>query len=157
MHIVEEGTIEELIAIVLTDIRVKGFSTQQPFEIGAVEERMLRYASLNGIVLASNQLYMSAKQLQHSMRPSKSQKDLVVEESELIAFPQERFKMDLYFDGECFIYTNGRSKFIVHPNYEIKISRDKFKVINFITATKAKDKKEFNGKRYIKIEADRQP
>ena len=155
MHIVEEGTIEELIAIVLTDIRVKGFSTQQPFEIGAVEERMLRYASQNGIVLASNQLYMSAKQLQHSMRPSKSQKDLVVEESELIAFPQERFKMDLYFDGECFIYTNGHSKFIVHPNYEIKISRDKFKVINFITATKVKDPAEFTIKKYTKIEADR--
>jgi hypothetical protein len=28
------------------------------------------------------------------------------------------------------------------------------KVVNFITATKSKDKKEFNGKRYIKIEAD---
>ena len=63
--------------------------------------------------------------------------------------------MDLYYDGECFIYTNGRSKFIVHPNYEIKVSRGKFKVVNFITATKAKDKKEFNGKRFVKIEADR--
>lgn len=69
----------------------------------------------------------------------------------------ENIRIKTFFDGECFIYTNGRSKFIVHPNYEIKISRDKFKVINFITATKAKDKKEFNGKRYIKIEADRQP
>ena len=148
------GTIEELIAIVLTDIRVKGYSTQQPFIIGEVEERMTCFAQENDITLGCGHLYMSAKQLQHSMRLSKSQKDLVVEESELIAFPMSRYTMDLYYDGECFIYTNGRSKFIVHPNYEIKVSRDKYKVVNFITATKAKDKKEFNGKRYIKIEAD---
>ena len=149
----EEGSIEELIAIVLADIRVKGFSTQQPFEIGPVEDRMIDFAVRHGITLGCNDLYMSAKQLQHSMRPSKGAKVLVVEEVELIQFPRSRYLMDLYFDGECFIYTNGRSKFIIHPNYEIKISRDKFKVVNFITATKAKDKKEFNGKRYIKIEA----
>ena len=151
---IEAGSIEELIAIVLTDIRVKGFSTQQPFIIGTIEERMLSFARDNGITLACENLYMSAKQLQHSMRLSKSQKDLVVEDSELIAFPQARYAMELYYDGECFIYTNGLSKFIIHPNYEIKISRDKFRVVNFITATKSKDKKEFNGKRYIKIEAD---
>ena len=59
--------------------------------------------------------------------------------------------MDLYFDGECFIYTNGLSKFIIHPNYEIKISRDKYKVVNFITATKVKDPAEFTIKKYKKI------
>ena len=152
---IEAGSIEELIAIVLTDIRVKGFSMQQPFIIGTVEERMLSFACNNGITLGCESIYMSAKQLQHSMRPSKSHKDLVVEEVELINFPQARFSMDLYYDGECFIYTNGRSKFIIHPNYEIKIDRDKYKIVNFITATKSKDKKEFNGKRFIKIEADR--
>ncbi len=148
-------TIEELIAIVLSEIRAKGFSIQPPFEIGVVEERMKHFAVMNGIMLASDSLYMSAKQLQHCMRQSKEQKELVVDDSELIRFPKTRFAMDLYYDGECFIYTNGRSKFIIHPNYEIKISRNKFKVVNFIKATKAKDKKEFNGKRYIKIETDR--
>ena len=148
-----EDGIEELIAIVLADIRVKGFSTQQPFEIGPVEERMMSFAAMNGITLGCNSLYMSAKQLQHSMRPSKGAKDLVVEEAEVIQFPHSRYAMDLYYDGECFIYTNGRSKFIIHPNYEIKISRDKYKVVNFITATKVKDPAEFTIKKYIKIEA----
>ena len=84
--------------------------------------------------------------------------------------------MDLYYDGECFIYTDGRSKFIVHPNYKMKvairrednkaclgfpdreqagpttkINRDIVKRVNFITATRRTDKKEFNGMRYIKI------
>ena len=151
---IEAGTIEEIIAIVLTDIRIKGFSTQQPFIIGEVENRMLCFAQQNGITLGCESLYMSPKQLQHSMRQSKSQKDLVVEEIELIKFPKTRFGMDLYYDGECFIYTNGRSKFIIHPNYEIKISRDKYKVVNFITATKVKDPAEFTIKKYTKIEAD---
>ena len=59
--------------------------------------------------------------------------------------------MELYYDKECFIYTNGISKFIVHPNYEIKISRRKVKVVNFITATKIKDPAEFTLPKYIKI------
>ena len=75
----------------------------------------------------------------------------IVDLIELINFPTARFKMELYYDKECFIYTNGISKFIVHPNYEIKISRGKVKVVNFITATKIKDPAEFTLPKYIKI------
>lgn len=148
------SAIEKLIAAVLEDINQKGFSSVMPFSIGSVENRMLQFAETNGIELASNELYMSAKQLQHSMRASKNTKGLVVDASELIAFPQSRFTMELYYDGECFIYTDGRSKFIVHPNYKMKINRDLVAKVNFITATRRTDKKEFNGKRYVKIEND---
>ena len=147
-------TVEDLIAEVLDDISQKGFSSVQPFSIGNVELRMSQFASVNGIMLGSDELYMSAKQLQHCMRASKNAKGLVVDAAELIAFPQNRFAMDLYFDGECFIYTDGVSKFIVHPNYKMKVSREVVKLVNFITATRRTDKKEFNGKRYVKIETD---
>ena len=147
-------TIEELIAAVLEDIAQKGFSSVMPFSIGNVEDRMHQFAYANGIELASDELYMSAKQLQHSMRASKSAKGLVVDALELISFPQRRFSMELYYDGECFIYTDGQSKFIVHPNYKMKIDRDIVAKVNFITATRRIDKKEFNGKRYVKIEND---
>lgn len=146
-----DNTIESQIALVLSDIRQKGFSSVQPFSIGKVEERMMLFAQANNVTLASDDLYMSAKQLQHSMRGSKVAKGLVVADSDLINFPQSRFQMDLYYDGECFIYTDGTSKFIVHPNYQMKVSREVVKLVNFITATKRTDKKEFNGKRYIKI------
>jgi hypothetical protein len=53
---------------------------------------------------------MSAKQLQHCMRPSKAMKGLVVDDADLIGFPRNRFNMDLYYDGECFIYTDGDIK-----------------------------------------------
>ena len=100
---------------------------------------------------------MSAKQLQHCMRASKEAKGLIVSQDELVRFPMTRYKMELYYDGECFIYTDGVSKFIVHPNYKMKVNRDQIKLVNFITATRRTDKKEFNGKRYIKIENDRYP
>ena len=147
----ESISTEELIKAVLTDISQKGFSSIQPFGIGKVEQRMLLYAHKNSITLGSDDLYMSAKQLQHSMRASKNAKGLVVSDTDLIGFPKNRYAMDLYFDGECFIYTDGQSKFIVHPNYKMKISRELVARVNFITATRRTDKKEFNGKRYIKI------
>lgn len=146
-----ESTIEPLIAAVLSDIRKKGYSSVQPFSIGKVEERMMQFAQANHITLASDDLYMSAKQLQHCMRASKATKGLVVTDADLIGFPQNRFLMDLYYDGECFIYTDGQSKFIIHPNYQMKVSREVVKLVNFITASRRTDKKEFNGKRYIQI------
>ena len=146
-----ENTIESQIAIILSDIRQKGYSSVQPFSIGKVEKRMMLFAQVNAITLASDELYMSAKQLQHSMRTSKYAKGLVVDASELIAFPQNRFSMELYYDGECFIYTDGLSKFIVHPNYKMKISRELVAKVNFITATKVKDPAEFTLPKYRKI------
>jgi len=147
----ESKTIEEKIAAVLSDIRQKGFSSIHPFSIGKVEERMMMFARSKAVVLASEELYISAKQLQHCMRASKATKGLVVDDADLINFPRNRFQMDLYYDGECFIYTDGTSKFIIHPNYQIKVNREIVKLVNFITATRRTDKKEFNGKRYIEI------
>ena len=145
------NSIEELITTVLADIRQKGYSSVQPFSIGKVEARMMLFAQTNAITLASNELYMSAKQLQHCMRASKVIKGLVVDDADLIGFPNNRFQMDLYYDGECFIYTDGKSKFIVHPNYKMKISRELVAQVNFITATRVKDPAEFTLPKYRKI------
>ena len=147
-----DNSIESQIAAVLSDIHQKGYSSVQPFIIGKVEQRMLLFAQANAVTLASDELYMSAKQLQHCMRASKNAKGLVVADIDLICFPQNRFQMDIYYDGECFIYTDGLSKFIIHPNYKMKVNREEVKLVNFITATRRTDKKEFNGKRYIKIQ-----
>ena len=147
-----DNSIESQIAAILSDIRQKGYSSVQPFSIGKVEERMTLFAQVNAITLASDELYMSAKQLQHCMRASKATKGLVVTDADLIGFPQNRFQMDLYYDGECFIYTDGLSNFIIHPNYKMKVNREEVKLVNFITATRRTDKKEFNGKRYVKIQ-----
>ena len=123
----------------------------QPFSIGKVEKRMMQFAQANAITLVSDELYMSAKQLQHCLRASKATKGLVVTDADLIGLPQNRFQMDLYYDDECFIYTDGQSKFIIHPNYQMKISRELVAKVNFITATKVKDPAEFTLPKYQKI------
>ena len=133
--------IEVQIAEVLNDIHQKGYSSVQPFSIGKIEARMIQFAQINAVALASDELYMSARQLQHCMRASKATKGLVVTDADLIGFPKNRFQMDLYYDGECFIYTDGLSKFIVHPNYQMKVSREVVKLVNFITATRRTDKR----------------
>lgn len=61
------------------------------------------------------------------------------------------FSIGIYYDGECFIYTDGQSKFIVHPNYKMKISRELVEQVNFITATRVKDPAEFTLPKYRKI------
>ncbi len=146
-----DNSIELQIVSVLSDIRQKGFSSMQPFSIGKVEERMMQFAQITDVTLASDDLYMSAKLLQHSMRASKEAKGLVVDDADLIRFPQNRFQMDLYYDGECFIYTDVTSKFIVHPNYKMKISHEQVAQVNFITATRIKDPAEFTLPKYRKI------
>ena len=147
-----DNSVELKITEVLSDIRQKGYSFAQPFTIGKVEERMRLFAQANTVTLASDELYMSAKQLQHCMRASKGAKGLVVDDADLIGFPKNRFQMDLYYDGESFIYTDGTSKFIVHPNYKMKISRELVLQVNFITATRVKDSAEFTLPKYKKIE-----
>ena len=139
----DKPSVEEQITAVLIDIELKGFSAIQPFSIGDVEQRMILFAQKNNVTLVCEQLYMSAKQLQHSMRASKGAKGLVVSAEELVRFPKSRFKMDLYYDGECFIYTDEVSKFIIHPNYKMKVNREQVKLVNFITATRVKDPMEF--------------
>ena len=111
----------------------------------------MQFAKANAITLASDELYMSAKQLQHCLRASKATKGLVVTDADVIGLPQNRFQMDLYYDGECFIYTDGQSKFIIHPNYQMKVSRELVAKVNFITATKVKDPAEFTLPKYQKI------
>ena len=63
----------------------------------------------------------------------------------------ERELLASCYDGECFIYTDGTSKFIVHPNYKMKISREVVAQVNFITATRLKDPAEFTLPKYHKI------
>ena len=136
---------------IVTDIRLKGYSKAKPFAMGRVEKRMADYAKVNGITLASKSIYMSTHAIAHSLRDSKMSKGKTISLSVLANFPRNRSKMDLYYDGEAFVYTDYRSKFIIHPNYELKINRSKVKKVNYITATKVVDIKEFYGKRYTKI------
>ena len=131
-----EISASETIRNVFADIEKYGFSRQKPFIIGAVEERMRQYAEDNNIELGSTDVYMSSRSLSHSEREHKVNIGKAVKKEEIIAFPMTRHDMDMSYDGEAFIFTNGKAKFVIHPNYEIKIEREKAKRVVFITATR---------------------
>jgi len=78
-----DKAIKSQIERVLNEIHQQGYSSVQPFIVGKVEERMMRFIQVNAITLASDELYMSAKQLQHCMRTSKATKGLVVDDKDL--------------------------------------------------------------------------
>ena len=143
---------KEKILSVLSDIRQQGFSRISPFKIGSVEKRMNDFASRNGIELGSKDVYMSSSAIAHATRDSKQAKGITVSGSDLASFPVNRKKMDLYYDSTTknFTYTNGNTKYIVHPNYRLTLPDGKKKVVNFITASKT-DGKEFNQRNYTKI------
>lgn len=139
------------IRAVLADIRHNGFSKMQPFSIGRVERRMQDYASQNDITLASKSVYMSSHSIAHSTRDNKKTKGLAPSDKDLIDFPIKRRSMDLFYDGDKFVYTDYRTKFIVHPNYELKIKGIKTQKVNFVTAGKVTNPSEFRLPKYKKI------
>ena len=144
------GTAEQKIRKVFNDLRRQGHSFVQPFSVGHVEKRMREFAAANSIELAGGDMYMSVKGITHARRETKIRSGKAVSERAIVKFPNSRSKMDLYYDGKVFVYTNYRNKFIVHPNYELKMEGGKVRKVNFVTASKA-GREEFKLPKYIKI------
>ena len=139
------------IAEVIADIRDKGYSLIAPFSIGRVEKRMKVFAENHGIELGSVCVYINSRAISHAQRETKKGKGLAVPESALVSFPVARRKMDVYFDGAVFVYTDYKNKFVVHPNYDIKISRKRKRKVTFVTAGVVTDVNEFILPKYKKI------
>ena len=146
-------TASQKIADVIADIDRYGFSRASPFAIGKIEKRMKEFAEREGITLASESIFIRPHDIAHALRDDKKVKGISVSAKDLADLPTKRRKMELYFDKKerNFVYTNKSSKFIIHPNYKIKNKRKKMSVVNFITASKVTDAKEFNMTKYKKI------
>lgn len=142
------------ISQIIADIQSKGYSSEQPFSIGKVDSEMMEYAKNNGITLASDDIYMSAAQIGHTLRDSKVESDIAISASHLEEFPLRRSSMELYHDksNRNFVYFDRErsEKFVIHPNYSMKISKKKTTKVNYITASKT-DSREFNMRKYTKI------
>lgn len=95
---------------------------------------------------------MTAKQVIHSQRDVKQQAGIAVDPDKLIRFPIDRFGMKLYFANEekNYVYFDGSNKYVVQPNYTIKLENGKTKTVNFITASKV-DGTEFGMQKYEEI------
>lgn len=69
---------------------------------------MKKYAEENNIELGSSDVYMSS----HKVKIGKA-----VPKEDIIAFPMTRHNMDMSFDGDAFIFTDGKAKYVIQPNY----------------------------------------
>ena len=145
------GTAAQKIRSVFRSLRKEGIAKVQPFSVGHVERRMRDFANANGISIADGDLYMSVKGITHARRPSKIRDGIAVSERDMAEFPNKRPRMDLFYDGTNFIYTDYKNKFIIHPNYELKISGTKKKKVNFVTSGKVTDPTDFNNTRYRRV------
>lgn len=115
------------------DIQRQGYSKAAPFSIANVEDRMKSHADTNNVTIAGKEIYMSYSSLGHARRDSKVRDNIDVSINDLASFPSQMKDMDLYYDKskKNYIYSNGRNKFVIDPNGEIKISREKTKKSSF--------------------------
>lgn len=114
----------------------------KPLNIGDLPKPMKIYARNNGITLDSDKMYISTKGIEHSMRESKVGKNLSVTKEEIADFVENKHNMAQYYDPRKgdFIFASDIAKFVVTPNYKIKINENKTKVVNYITATRIDNK-----------------
>ena len=137
---------------IISDIERQGYSTASPFSIGTVDSDLKAYADANGIELGSNQMYMTPKQIAHTMRDLHKDKGIDISPATLAKFPSERKNMNLYHDSSdnSFVYHDGRVKYVVRPNYHLKLPTGKTRVVNFITAYRSNGS-EFGQRNFTKI------
>ena len=140
------GSLEEAVATVsrvASIIKINGGHASResqvpPIEAGKLPPSIKKFAEKNGIHLESDKLYITTKGIEHSLRESKTAKGIAVTKEELVDFVRNRDKMAQYYDPRKgdFIFATDKAKFVVTPNYEIKINKQKTKVANYITATR---------------------
>lgn len=133
----------------LDEMSKRGYITSSPIQIGRIGADIERFANANAINLGSKQIYISAKSISHIFRKTKG--SLRIHKSDLKQFPVSKNRMNKYYDGEAFIFTDYKVKFIIKPGYKLKLKNGRKEVANLVTAGRVTDRNEFFKKEYIKI------
>ena len=146
------------IRAVLADIATNGFSRQAPFVIGKIEPELKSFAREHSIDLGGNDIVMTTDQIGHTLRDTKARDGKTIPSDHLAEFPIRRSGMELYHDktNNNFIYFDRtrKEKFVVHPNYSMKVNREKVKKVNYLTASMT-NPREFGMQKYTKIRPKR--
>lgn len=128
------------IKAILSEIEKNGHSEASPFSIGKVDHEMKKYAQENGIQLGGDEIVMNVKQITHTLREVKVKNGKAIPGEHLAEFPIRRSRMELYHDStnDNFIYFDRErsEKFVVHPNYRMKVKGIYKKAVNYLTASR---------------------
>lgn len=135
----------------LYQLHTNGFIGGKTISVGRNEARLVNYAHNEGIELASGHLYISPKSIAHTFRPLKIEKGIAIDDMAIINFVKDKRHMDLFWDGDAFIYTDYINKFIVKPNHEIKINRKKTRKVSYVTAERVEHPEEFTLPKYKRV------
>lgn len=129
-----------------------------PLNIGSVSSVITDYAEKNQIDLDSHDLYITTKGIEHTLRESKELKGIAVTVDELVDFVKNRNDYAIYYDPAMgdFIFATSKAKFIVRPNFKMKINKEKKSVFNYISATRISNSPEDAFRYFIKIKDAKQ-
>ena len=129
-----------------------------PLNIGRVPSTIIEYANKNKVDLDSHDIYVTTKSIEHTFRESKVSKGIAVTVDELVDFVKNRNNYAIYYDPAMgdFIFATSKAKFIVRPNYKLKINKEKKSVFNYISATRIIGNLSDNVGGYIKIKDAKQ-
>ena len=108
----------------------------------------------HNIELGGNDIVMTTEKIGHTLRGSKAKDGKTIPSDHLAEFPLRRSGMELYHDktNNNFIYFDRtrNEKFVVHPNYSMKVKREKVKKVNYITVSRT-NAQEFTLSKLIRI------
>lgn len=111
--------------MMMNEIKRNGYTRQSPIQIGRIGADVERFATSNGIDLGTRQIYLSSKAISHIFREAKG--ILRIKPKDLLDFPTTKNKMHKYYDGEAFVFTDYKVKFIIKHGYTLKLRSGKKK------------------------------
>jgi hypothetical protein len=130
-----------------------GYITSPPILIGTVEDEIAAHARIIGRPLHSRSIYFRGDDLEHAKRDTKVTAGVSVSRNDFCNFPFTKSSMSVYFDIETrrYTYTDYKNKFVLEPNQKVKLANGRVYAVTLVTATKMRDSKEFNMRKYKKI------
>lgn len=139
----------------LTERADKGFVSSGPIYVGKVDPAIVEHAKSMGNSLKSKAMYLRGKEIKHATRTAKQLAGISVSQDDLSQFPQDKIRMEIYYDTLTgnYTYTDRINKYVFKPNKSIRIRKQQKQAMSLVTASKLREGgyTEFRMKKYIKI------
>lgn len=123
------------------------------FKFGKLSNDAARkFEEITGIVIKNKDIYTGQKAMFHHRGGQKAEANKESSFEDIINMPLNIGKMDAYVHTGAIIFTDYKNKFVLKPNEEVRISKEKVIVTNHISSSKVKDASDFTEEKgYIKI------
>lgn len=125
------------------------------FKCGTISIKLSKvFKEETGIKIENRYIYTGAASLFHHRTGVKAEKGKVANIEDIIKMPLNLGKMDVYVYKQSLIFSDGKNKYVLKPNYKVKSENGKIKIVNHISTSVLKDENtltEKNGYKKIKL------